>query len=46
MPDEAKRLIGFASPSGSDNTTFVIRLAEKLKCGRVTEVATEVLSRW
>ena len=46
MPDEAKKLIGFSGPSGSGKTTLVNRLAEKLECGRVTEVATEVFRKW
>ncbi|WP_456371054.1 AAA family ATPase [Geoglobus sp.] len=46
MPDEAKKLVGFSGPSGSGKTTLVNRLAEKLECGKVTEVATEVFRKW
>ncbi len=46
MPDEAKKLIGFSGPSSSGKTTLVNRLAEKLGCGKVTEVASEVFRKW
>jgi len=46
MSDEVKRLIGFSGPSGSGKTTLVNRLAEKLGCGKVTEVATDVFREW